>query len=198
MKVVVLNGSPRRSGLVSRMLDEVVAGMPEGVEVERFFVHDLTVRPCCGCMKCRSLHRCVLAEDDAHRVAEALRGADALVVGSPCYWGSMSGELKVLFDRMVYALMEDREGRLPAPLHKGKRAVMVATCNTAWPFSVWFYQTERSVPRVAGDLPLERLPGGRDAGQEQLPEASGADGPGDCLVPEVGRETLPGITDFPP
>ena len=129
MKIVVLNGSPRRSGLVSRMLDEVVAGMPEGVEVERYFVHDLTVRPCCGCMKCRSLHRCVLAEDDAHRVAEALRGADALVVGSPCYWGSMSGELKVLFDRMVYALMEDREGRLPAP------------CNTAWPFSVWFYQT---------------------------------------------------------
>ena len=123
------------------MLDEVVAGMPEGVEVERFFVHDLTVRPCCGCMKCRSLHRCVLAEDDAHRVAEALRGADALVVGSPCYWGSMSGELKVLFDRMVYALMEDREGRLPAPLHKGKRAVMVATCNTAWPFRVWFCQT---------------------------------------------------------
>lgn len=141
MKIVVLNGSPRRSGLVSRMLDEVVAGMPERVEVERYFVHDLTVRPCCGCMKCRSLHRCVLAEDDAHRVAEALRGADALVVGSPCYWGSMSGELKVLFDRMVYALMEDREGRLPAPLHKGKRAVMVATCNTAWPFSVWFYQT---------------------------------------------------------
>ena len=141
MKVVVLNGSPRRNGLVSRMLGEVTAGLPARTDVETFVVHDLAVKPCCGCMKCRSLHRCVLPEDDAHRVAEALRTADALVVGSPCYWGGMSGELKVLFDRMVYALMEDRDGRLPAPLHKGKPVVMVATCNTAWPFSVWFYQT---------------------------------------------------------
>ena len=141
MKVVVLNGSPRRNGLVSRMLGEVTAGLPARTDVETFVVHDLAVKPCCGCMKCRSLHRCVLPEDDAHRVAEALRTTDALVVGSPCYWGGMSGELKVLFDRMVYALMEDRDGRLPAPLHKGKPVVMVATCNTAWPFSVWFYQT---------------------------------------------------------
>ena len=141
MKGVVVNGSPRRNGLVSRMLGEVTAGLPARTDVETFVVHDLAVKPCCGCMKCRSLHRCVLPEDDAHRVAEALRTADALVVGSPCYWGGMSGELKVLFDRMVYALMEDRDGRLPAPLHKGKPVVMVATCNTAWPFSVWFYQT---------------------------------------------------------
>ena len=30
---------------------------------------------------------------------------------------------------------------MPLPLHRGKPAVVVATSNTAWPFSVWFYQT---------------------------------------------------------
>lgn len=85
MKVVVINGSPRRDGLVSQMLGHVAGALPEGCEVEMLFVRDMQVQPCTGCMKCRSLGRCVLPEDDAHRAAEAIRGADALIVGSPCY-----------------------------------------------------------------------------------------------------------------
>lgn len=141
MKVVVINGSPRRGGVVSQMLGHVVAALPQDCTVESLTVCDLRVRPCTGCMRCRSLGRCVLPEDDAHRVAGMIRACDALVVGSPCYWGNMSGELKVLFDRMVYAMMGERGNGMPIPLHKGKRAVLVSACNTVWPFSVWFRQT---------------------------------------------------------
>lgn len=141
MEVVVLNGSPRRGGAVSQMLRHVAANLPEECRVEEIFVHDLRVRPCSGCMRCRTLGRCVLPEDDAHRVAELLRRSDALVVGSPCYWGNMSGELKVLFDRVVYALTGERENGMPVPLHRGKRAVVVSACNTARPFDSWFGQT---------------------------------------------------------
>ncbi|WP_300798929.1 flavodoxin family protein [uncultured Alistipes sp.] len=141
MKVVVINGSPHRAGLVSQMLGHAVAALPSDCEVAELFVRDLTVRPCVGCMKCRSLRRCVLPEDDAHRAARLIREADALIVGSPCYWGSMSGALKVLFDRMVYALMGERENGLPEPLHRGKRVVLVATCNTAYPWSILFHQS---------------------------------------------------------
>lgn len=139
--MVVINGSPRRDGLVSQMLSHVAAGLPRDCEVESLFVHDMQVKPCIGCMKCRALGRCVLPGDDAHRAADAIRGADALIVGSPCYWGNMSGELKALFDRVVYAMMGERENGMPIALHKGKRAVLVATCNTVYPFSVWFHQT---------------------------------------------------------
>lgn len=141
MKVVVLNASPRREGLVSQMLGHIAGNLPEHCEVEELFVHGLHVKPCTGCMQCRSTGRCALPQDDAHRVAELLRGAGALVVGSPCYWGNMNGELKVLFDRLVYVMMGERPNGLPLPLHRGKRAVLVATCNTVWPFSVWFHQT---------------------------------------------------------
>ena len=141
MKIVVLNGSPRRGGVVSQMLGHVAAHLPEQCRAEEFFVHDLQVKPCAGCMRCRTLGRCVLPEDDAHRVAELLRDADALVVGSPCYWGNMTGELKVLFDRVVYVMMGERENGIPVPLHRGKRAVVVSACNTVWPFNVWFGQT---------------------------------------------------------
>lgn len=91
MKVVVINGSPRREGTVSQMLGHAVAALSEGCTVETFFVRDLRVSPCTGCMRCSTLGRCVLPQDDAHRAAEAVRRADALIVGSPCYWGNMSG-----------------------------------------------------------------------------------------------------------
>lgn len=151
MEVVVLNGSPRRGGAVSQMLGHVAANLPEECRVEEIFVHDLRVRPCSGCMRCRTLGRCVLPEDDAHRVAELLRRSDALVVGSPCYWGNMSGELKVLFDRVVYAMTGERENGMPVPLHRGKRAVVVSACNTAWPFDSWFGQT-RGVFRAVREI----------------------------------------------
>ncbi len=141
MKVLVLNGSPRRNGLVSQMLGHIAENLPQGCETEYCFVHDLQFRACTGCMACRSKLRCVLPEDDAHRIADAIRSADALVVGSPCYWGGMSGELKMLFDRLVYVMMGEKENGMPVPLHRGKRALLAATCNTIWPFSVWFRQT---------------------------------------------------------
>ena len=46
MKIVVLNGSPRRGGVVSQMLGHVAAHLPEQCRAEEFFVHDLQVKPC--------------------------------------------------------------------------------------------------------------------------------------------------------
>lgn len=151
MKVLVLNGSPRHNGLVSQMLEHIAGSLPETCDVERIFVHDLTVRPCTGCMSCRSKLRCALPEDDAHRVAEAIRTADALIIGSPCYWGNMNGALKVLFDRSVHVMMGEKESGMPVALHKGQRAVLVATCNTIYPFSVLFNQT-RGVFRALREI----------------------------------------------
>lgn len=151
MKVLVLNGSPRRNGTVSRMLDAVVAALSSDCEVTRCFVHDLHFRSCAGCMKCRSSLHCVLPADDAHRIAEAIREADALIVGSPCYWGNMNGRLKMLFDRTVYVLMGEKPSGMPVALHRGQRAVLVTACNTVWPFSVWCGQT-RGVFRALGEV----------------------------------------------
>ena len=49
MKVVVINGSPRRGGVVSQMLGHVVAALPQDCTVESLTVCDLRVRPCTGC-----------------------------------------------------------------------------------------------------------------------------------------------------
>ena len=146
MKLLVINASPRRSGCVSSMLDVVkVTAEAEGAEVSVIRVADLSVRSCTGCMSCRSKLECVLPEDDAQRVLRLIREADAVVIGTPCYWGNIPGNLKVLFDRMVYGLMGESRRGMPLPLHKGKRAAIIATCSTPWPFNILFRQSRGAV-----------------------------------------------------
>ena len=146
MKLLVINASPRRSGCVSSMLGIVkTAAEADGAEVSVIRVADLSVRSCTGCMSCRSKLECVLPEDDAQRVLRLIREADAVVIGTPCYWGNIPGNLKVLFDRMVYGLMGESRRGMPLPLHKGKRAAIIATCSTPWPFNILFRQSRGAV-----------------------------------------------------
>ena len=146
MKILILNASPRRRGHVSGMLD-IVKDTAEagGAEVNVVRVADLNVKPCTGCMSCRSTLKCALPEDDAHKVLEMIDNADAIVVGSPCYWGNIPGELKVVFDRIVYGMMGESRRGMPKPLHKGKRAAIIAICSTPWPFNKLFRQSRGAV-----------------------------------------------------
>lgn len=146
MKVLLINGSPREQGNVSRMLSLMESEAKRlGVEVYSIRVANLQVRPCIGCMRCRTSLACIFPEDDAQRTLALLQEADALVVGAPCYWGNMPGQLKVLFDRMVYGMMGENRYGMPLPLHKGKKAILVSTCTTPWPFNVWFRQSRGTV-----------------------------------------------------
>lgn len=149
MRVLVINGSPRRNGTVASMLD-VVASEAEscGADVEIVSVSDLSVAFCTGCMKCRSASDCCLPRDDGHLMAEKIRAADALVIGAPCYLGNMPGRLKAVFDRIVYAMMGESPGGLPLPLHKGKKAVIISCCTTVFPFNRLFNQSHGAVKAV--------------------------------------------------
>ena len=95
MKILILNSSPRKNGNISKMLEtmkqEIECCNAEAVYVR---VPELKVRPCIGCMKCRSSLRCCLPEDDAQRVLQSIRDADALIIGAPCYWGNIVKALK--------------------------------------------------------------------------------------------------------
>ncbi len=75
--------------------------------VESVNIMDLEMKPCIGCMACRTKEKCVLPEDDTVRVLEKLRWADAIILGAPCYWGNIPGQMKVLFDRLGYGMMRE-------------------------------------------------------------------------------------------
>ena len=147
MKILVVNGTPRKDGNIFRMLSAMKEeAEAKGFEVTSVSVSGLHVVPCTGCMTCRSRRECVLPEDDAQRILRFIRECDVLVVGAPCYWGNIPGQLKVLFDRIVYGMMGEKSSSgIPEPLHKGKKAILVSTCSTPFPFNIWFGQSQGAV-----------------------------------------------------
>jgi multimeric flavodoxin WrbA len=135
MKVLVLNGSPRKKGTVAALLRAVVDGAEEKHEVEWIDLYDLDMKACISCMKCRPDNACILPNDDAHRMGGKIGEAGALIVGTPTHWGNMSSQLKMLFDRNVPVFMGEKPSGMPIPRQKGKSAIIVTACSAPWPFN---------------------------------------------------------------
>lgn len=151
MKILVLNGSPRKNGNVLNLLkkesDRLLKKNP-GAEIIWENVSDLNFSFCHGCMACRSKGSCLLPEDDAHKIENEIKECDMLMVGTPVYWANMNGKLKSLFDRLVGVLMGESKHGIPLPLHKGKKAVIVTSCTTPFPFNYFFGQSSGAVRAV--------------------------------------------------
>ena len=135
MKIIVLNGSPKKKGTVATLLRAVAESAQEKHEVEWIDLYDLDMKPCIACMKCRPENACFLPRDDAHGIGEKIREAGALIVGTPTHWGNMSTQLKILFDRNVPVFMGEKPNGMPLPRQKGKPAIIVTACSTPWPFN---------------------------------------------------------------
>ena len=151
MTVLVLNGSPRKNGNVAKTLKNELEKFQQknpGCEVIWENVCDLTFNFCHGCMACRSKGTCVLPNDDAHRIEAEIKNCDMLFVGTPVYWGNMNGKLKCLFDRLVAILMGESKSGIPIALHKGKKALVVTSCTTPFPFNYLCGQTTGAIRAI--------------------------------------------------
>lgn len=179
MNVLVLNGSPRLNGSVASLLRAVVEPLAGKHEVTWVDVCSLEMGFCRGCMVCRERGMCVLPEDGAHAVGELIRGADALVVGTPTHWGNMCAPLKLLFDRNVPVFMGENARGLPLARQKGKRAVIVTACTTPWPFSLLFRESRGAIGAVREVL---HYGGYRIVGTLARPGSKGAGMPSDKLL----------------
>ena len=114
-----------------------------------------------------------MPEDDAQRVLALIQQADAIVIGAPCYWGNIPGQLKLLFDRIVYGMMRDTP-RFPEPLMKGKRLVCISTSTTPFPFNILMNQSRgairalREIGRFSGWKIVDTIERGGTATRPQL------------------------------
>lgn len=104
MKVLLINGSPRRGGNTHRALEEVAGALEgEGVAAEIFSIGPKPVQGCTACNKCYELGRCVFKDELYETVREKLAEADGLVIGSPTYYAGPAGSLCALLDRVFYS-----------------------------------------------------------------------------------------------
>lgn len=143
-RIVLLDGSPRQDGSVSRLLRELAAGAEAaGAETEAFVCHRLHVRPCIACGP-DATDGCCIFHDDMDRVYAALEAAHAVVVGSPVYFDTVSGPMKLLFDRCncITPLVTTPDGEMFRPRWpRTRRGVFVTAHSAAHPRDM----AERSV-----------------------------------------------------
>lgn len=105
MKVLAINGSPRKNGNTALLLHEALAPLREaGWEVEAVQLGGKKIQGCRGCGKCAELKngRCVFDNDILNELLQKMLAADAMILGTPCYFTDMSAELKALVDRAGY------------------------------------------------------------------------------------------------
>ncbi len=149
MSLLLLNGSPKTDGIVASLLKVVGDAAGRNHSLDWVDVYDLSIQPCIGCMACRPDGCCMLPEDDGHRIAERIRTANGLIVGTPTHWGNMSAPLKNLFDRVVPALIGETPRGLPFPRHRGKPAAILTACAAPWPFNVLAAESRGAIRSVA-------------------------------------------------
>ncbi len=105
MKVLAINGSPRKTGntsiLIRAVLDELEK---EGIETETLQLGGQLVRGCVACMKClkEKNKRCANNDDNMNEYIEKMIAADGILLGSPTYFADVSTEIKALIDRAGY------------------------------------------------------------------------------------------------
>jgi len=99
MKVIGLNGSPRRGGNTDILLAEVMRGVgSEGVESETIFLSELHIAPCTHCDGCLTTGQCIII-DDMQAVYKQLESADRIVIASPLHFMGLTAQMKGAVDR---------------------------------------------------------------------------------------------------
>ena len=115
MKIIVLNGSPRKNGNTAQLVSAFTRGAEEaGNEVTAFFLDKMCIHGCKGCFGGGKDpdHPCV-QRDDMEQIYSVYRTADVVVLASPLYYWTVSGQLKTAFDRLFAVAECDKDYRNP-------------------------------------------------------------------------------------
>jgi len=105
-KVLLINGSPRQNGNTATALAEVAKQLSlEGVESEMVWIGNKPIRGCMACGQCsaKGLGRCVFDDDICNVISEKFENSNALIIGSPVYYGQPNGALPSIIQRAFYS-----------------------------------------------------------------------------------------------
>ena len=120
MKVILINGSPRKQGCTFTALTEVANALQKnGIETEIFHIGTKPISGCLACTKCYKTGKCVI-DDIVNEFAEKYHDADGLILGSPVYYAAANGTLTAFMDRLFYAHKN---------LFKGKPGAAIVSCR---------------------------------------------------------------------
>ena len=142
MRIVAINGSPRRSWNTEIMLNKAIEGAKEnGADVEVYNLYDMKFSGCKSCFACKvrdgkSLGHCAV-NDDLKPVLESIDKADGLIIASPIYFGDITAETRAFYERLMFQYL-NYEG---AFFYNGKlKVACIYTMNAPQGYMDSFYK----------------------------------------------------------
>ena len=136
MKVVAFNGSPRKDGNTTLLINRAFRELEkEGVETELVQLSEKEIRGCIACNKCfeNKNRQCAVTKDAANEYIEKMVAADGILLGSPVYFTDVTSEMKALIDRAGFVSLANGgmyKNKVGAALAAVRRAGATHTLDT--------------------------------------------------------------------
>jgi len=105
MKVIAINGSPKKAGNTFQALNMVGEELQSnGIEFEVLHVGHKMIHGCLACGKCaiNKDEECTIKTDDLNQWIKQIKSADGILIGSPVYYSGIAGTMKCFLDRLFY------------------------------------------------------------------------------------------------
>jgi multimeric flavodoxin WrbA len=132
-KIIIIDGGPRKNMNTAKLLQRFAEGAkstPSDIEVKSVRLYDLDYKGCMSCMACKlkgkALNICRF-KDALTPLLEEIAQADALVLGSPIYFGEVTGQMRAFLERLAFPWLSYNDYSLTAP--KRMPVVLVETMN---------------------------------------------------------------------
>ena len=127
MKVVIINGSPRKEGNTSFAIDEMLRVFKdEKVDYEVYQIGNKNIRGCVACNSCAGTGRCVY-NDVVNEIAADFEDADGLIIATPVYYANANATLIACLDRLFYSTKFDKTMKVGASVVCARRGGLSAT-----------------------------------------------------------------------
>lgn len=157
MKIIGLNGSPRKNGNTASLLQSLLEGAAkEGAETKVLNLNEMNIRGCQGCNGCKKKGHCVI-QDDMQTIYQAINDGDIgdiLVFASPIYMWQMTSQLKAVLDRLYAYVTIDYKSILPKPI----KVVLIFTQHRSDRESFMnYFNSVAGILRVIGFVPIPEI-----------------------------------------
>lgn len=130
-KIMIIDGGPRKNMNTAALLERFADGAREkGAEVNIIRLYDIDYKGCRSCMACKikgkASNVCKL-KDALTPVLEEIAQADGLVLGSPIYFGDVTGQMRTFLERLAFPWLSYNDYSLTAP--KRMPVLLMETMN---------------------------------------------------------------------
>jgi multimeric flavodoxin WrbA len=102
MKVLGICCSPRKKGNTASIIKQTLKGAAaQGAKTELVYLYEMNFKGCRACLRCKTKGICVF-KDDLKSLCKKVAESDAIIFGSPIYYGDVTGVARCSMERILF------------------------------------------------------------------------------------------------